>query len=302
MSKISDEQLRHFARLFFNRDDCFYQQQDDGSWRFRKQRLMLNHIWQHINGDITLGAPTISQDGFCRYVVWDSDYAFGSLNVLQAFLNKIGFTTYRESISLKRAREGHLWLWIDAPIESAVAHDFVRVVTAAAGLVLDQGSKIPGSLEAWPKQAATKNASSNIRVPVGINRRSGERGWFEHLSQNIEQQLAFVPIFNSREQIYIHTELRGKLLEAIKPKPKAIYKNDNGILNIIPAWWMVDARQYGNKLILRCPSCRASQHDQKHGSMHLCVYSDGRFGCIKGCSGRNIWQAFKRLMNVRDVA
>jgi hypothetical protein len=300
MSKISsDEQLKRFASLFFNRNDCYYQQQDDGSWRFKQGRLTLNHIQQHINGDITLGAPTISQDELCRYVVWDSDYNFGSLIILQTFLNKVGFVTYRESISLERQREGHLWLFIQPAIESVVAYSFVKTMTLAAGLRLDPGSKIIGSIEAFPKSSS---ASSNIRVPLGINRKSGERGYWAHLPKDMEQQLAFVPVFNSKEQIYIHTELRGKLLDAMKPEPRTTHKTNDHILSIIPEWWLADARQYGDKLIMRCSYCRESQHDQKRGSMHLCVYSDGRFGCIKGCSGRNIWQAFKRLMNVRNVA
>jgi len=299
MNIARDERLRKFASLFFNRTDCFYQQQDDGTWRFKQENLTLNHIRRHINGDITLGAPTISQDDFCRHAVWDSDYDFGSLVVLQTFLNKLGFVTYRESISLKRKREGHLWLFINPAIESAVAHEFVKAMILAAGLRLDQGSKIAGSIEAFPKSS---NASSNIRVPLGINRKSGERGYFAHLPKDLEQQLSFVPVFNSKENIYLHTELRAKLLEETKPMPKAMHKGNKDILSIIPDWWLADSYHSRDKLITRCPSCRQSFHDQKRVSMHLCIYADGRFGCIKGCSGRNIWRAFKQLDDKQKAA
>ena len=178
--KENFETLRRIEELFFGRKTGLYAQQKFGAEQGRMifypaLQLTLDLIQAHIDGQQTLGTPLIGDDGCCRFVVYDSDDDFGALAKQEQYLLAHGLACYRESQSEKRQREGHTFLFIDPPIASEIAYDFVQLTALAAGNKLKTNSfDRPGALEAFPKQSKNRNGpGSCIRVPYGIKFQAG---------------------------------------------------------------------------------------------------------------------------------
>jgi hypothetical protein len=168
-----------------------------------------------------------------------------------------------------------------------------------AGLKLKKGNMKEG-IEAFPKQATICGGGlgSQIRTPLGINRKKEARqiGWYEHLLQELEKQIAFLPNFNdpfALTQLLDEWQVQNRPIIKQYSERKSFSRFD--IRNYITDEWKAFGEKLrGNKTIYRCPSCRSDLHDQKQEG-HLFVHDSGAYGCIKGCPTIQIRQAFIEL-------
>ncbi len=292
---ISDDQLRSFFRLHHIRWDKYYSQLDSGDWRAEHKALTIDALRAHIEHKITLGAPIISPDNKVECMPWDIDDTTGDGETLFQYLTQQCHLSIYRSCA-RPGRYGHLECHIRPALNSSIAHGFAEAAVLKAGLKLKKGNMREG-VEAFPKQASIScgGIGSQIRTPLGINRKKESRqvGWYEHLPQELERQIAFQPVFNDPLVI---AELLDTLYIAPKSAPKEYFQSSplcgfNIRDYITDEWRAFGEKRRGNKTIYRCPNCRSDLHDQKQEG-HLFVYDTGAYGCIKGCPTAQIRQAF----------
>ena len=65
--RIAAEHIAGFRDLFINRSDVFAVQTKTGYFA-KRETLTDLHVWQHLEGDITLGVYALSEEGECRWV------------------------------------------------------------------------------------------------------------------------------------------------------------------------------------------------------------------------------------------
>ena len=72
-------ELDHLAAVlskqFIRRWDLFSRQRDDGRYICIHERLHHNHLLEHLQGEITLGAYVLDEDSSGLYLVFDADDA-----------------------------------------------------------------------------------------------------------------------------------------------------------------------------------------------------------------------------------
>lgn len=156
------------AKRFIRRWDLFSKQRDDGRYVCIRERLHHDHLLEHLQGEITLGAYVLDEDSQGAYLVFDADNDpdWRRLQALAVALLEIDATTYLE----RSRRGGHLWMFFD----EALSGDEIR--RFGQGLMLQFGL---GSLELFPKQAQLGGGpGSLVRLPFGVHRKSGRRYGF----------------------------------------------------------------------------------------------------------------------------
>jgi len=220
MPDIGSDQLHNFFSLHHIRWDKYYtQRDDDGDWRAEHNSLAIDDLRAHIEGKITLGAPVISADNKVECIRWDIDDITGDGDTLRQYLiRQCHLSIYRSCA--RSERYGHLECHIRPALNSSISHDFAEAVVLKAGLKLKKGNMKEG-IEAFPKQRSISpgGIGSQIRTPLGINRKRESRqiGWYEHLPQELEKQIAFQPTFN--EPLVI-----AQLLDTLQIQPKSAPK------------------------------------------------------------------------------
>jgi hypothetical protein len=156
------------ATRFIRRWDLYSRQRDDGRYLCVRERLHHDHLLEHVQGEITLGAYVLDEDSQGVYLVFDADANpdWRRLQALAAALEELDTTAYLEN----SRRGGHLWLFL----EDALSGEDIR--RFGQGLMIHFGL---GSLELFPKQArVSEGPGSLIRLPFGVHRKSGRRYGF----------------------------------------------------------------------------------------------------------------------------
>ena len=167
-----DQLAAVLSRQFIQRWDLFCQQQDDGRYICVHERLQHDHMLEHLQGEITLGAYVLDGDSLGHYLIFDADNNpdWRCLQAAAKALEAVDTTAYLE----KSRRGGHLWLFFEQPLTGDEIRRFGQ------GLMLHFGL---GSLELFPKQAQLAGGpGSLIRLPFGVHRKSGKRYSFYQLN------------------------------------------------------------------------------------------------------------------------
>jgi hypothetical protein len=114
------------AQRFVQRWDLHARQLDDGSYVCVHEQLNVGHLFDHLRGEITLGAYLLDQDSQARFLVLDADdeQSWERLGHLARELAEEDIPAYLE----KSRRGGHLWLFL---------------AQAVAGRVFDFQAKLP---------------------------------------------------------------------------------------------------------------------------------------------------------------
>jgi len=98
------------AQRFVQRWDLHVRQLVDGSYVCVHEQLNVDHLFDHLRGEITLGTYLLNQESQARFVVLDADDARGweRLGHLASALAEEDVPAYLE----KSRRGGHLWLFL----------------------------------------------------------------------------------------------------------------------------------------------------------------------------------------------
>ena len=183
-----------------------------------------------------------------------------------------------------------LWLLFS----EAIPGEQLRILAHA--MVLGAGIS-DAKLEIFPKQSQPGKLGSQVRLPLGVNRKpsaNGSIGWFQDCAEeNILAQLQWLvaqPLNDSRIAL--------RLAEQHKPLPKPIYlkprntTNQTGLIDFLQYAHEHGFKQDGDYFRGKCPSCAEESHDADDN--HLWVHAEsGATGCWRGCSFIDIVRAIK---------
>jgi len=93
------------------------------------------------------------------------------------YLNSVGITNDMYLVSFSGSKGWHLDIFFDRPIPVKTVYNFASIIKTQA--------KLPKSLEVFPKQMASGGAyGSLIKLPLGVHRVTGKRGYFVDLFQD----------------------------------------------------------------------------------------------------------------------
>jgi hypothetical protein len=145
---------------------------------------MLRH---HLNGVCTLASYTITEEDFCRFVVFDCDADDGLFQLFQVQERLAGFAV--PSYLEQSRRGGHLWVFLAQVLSP-------RLVRQAL-----LPSCLPG-MEFFPSHegASFEHPGYAVRLPLGVHRKSGCRYPFVEYSlsgfvpyaQTVREMLLFL--------------------------------------------------------------------------------------------------------------
>jgi len=169
---LTDNELNRcvlpLAHTFVNRWDMYPQQLDSGSYVTIHQGLTSTHLFEHLQGEITLGTYLLDPQARARFIVLDADTEehWQGLKELATSLLDEGAAGYLE----RSRRGGHLWLFLAERTPATHARAFGKGLLAAHSL---------SEIELYPKQdRLTSGPGSLIRLPFGVHRKSGQRYGF----------------------------------------------------------------------------------------------------------------------------
>src|SRR5215212_9514071 len=95
-----NNELQETAKRLFdtlvNRRDNFAFQLDDGRYFASHKDLTVQHIEEHLRGEITLGVYLLDQNNMAKYTVIDADDEEG-LAKLETVQQSLGLSSYLES-------------------------------------------------------------------------------------------------------------------------------------------------------------------------------------------------------------
>lgn len=164
------ELIRVYAQGFLNRTDIYPLQQPKGHYFAIHQPLTGHLLWQHLQGQVTLGAYALSADSRAKWLCFDADGdpQWNSLLQLALRLETQGLVPYRE----RSRRGGHLWLFLPTAVPGCLARRFGQQLLAEQG-VNDK------RIELYPKQdehrSGDKAIGSLVRLPLGVHQLTGVR-------------------------------------------------------------------------------------------------------------------------------
>lgn len=153
---------------FILRRDLYARQLDDGRYVSVKEPLTQQHLTDHLQGRITLGAYVLDADSRGRFLVLDADDEpdWHRLTALARTLNELECPSYLE----ESRRGGHLWLFFAEPLAGKSIRSFGRGLLAHFHIA---------GIELFPKQdRLATGPGSLIRLPFGVHRKTGRRYGF----------------------------------------------------------------------------------------------------------------------------
>jgi hypothetical protein len=165
--------LAAFAARVVQRARPFAVQVADGTYRWRYEDVTAAALLTHMQGEMTLALSSADTQGDTRWLCLDVDDvapdALSRLLVVRQALAEMGLPGLVEA----SRRGGHLWLFLDAPLDVATARIAILVALRqlhARGIVLpgyelypDQAAEIPGTL------------GHAVRIPLGVHQLTGKR-------------------------------------------------------------------------------------------------------------------------------
>jgi len=270
-------------QTFVHRDDCFALQAESGQYYSVKERLTINHIMRHLQGEITLGVYLLGLDGTARFSVIDADDENGLERLVQV-QETLQLPSYLET----SRRGGHLWFFFAEPIAGKIAKNF--------GLEIAKRFLIEA--EVFPKQSESQGPGSCIRLPFGIHRKTGERYPFEDLG-NWRTQL---DIILNPAKIPTNEVLKYQYQEPERKRVTTVFTEFTD-LGKLPLWEKVKRQitveelvsQYvelNPKGIGKCPF-----HDDVNPSFSVNV-KENYWHCFSGCGGGSVIDFWMKLNNL----
>jgi hypothetical protein len=184
--------LQTYWKLFVGRSSDFAQQRNDGGyWRVGRS-LTMTDLANHLDRQWTLGTYVRSEQGQCRFAVFDADSEDGLqvLRQLQTILAHQGIPAYLE----RSRRGGHLWVFFAVPVPASQVRAWLL-------------PSCPAGVEFYPKQAEGAGYGSLMRLPLGVHLRSGKRypfiEWHERgpvpVARSVPETLAWLATIRRAE-------------------------------------------------------------------------------------------------------
>lgn len=254
------------------------------------QQLCLGDIHSMVEGSLTISLPALDINGASKWCCWDFDAANGARSRLKSVLERMGLKSYEEATP-SPGKEGHLWLFFQAPIQAELLLLFAQGVERAITADVSGFSYSSSSIEFFPKYSDGRY--SQIRAPLGKHRKADARngyGYFEEVSPGIEKQLAFIqtvaknnPSIITSAAEYMRTVLHAEASEErekLSPRIKPI-NTDYSPKEEVNALHYVEARRSGKQWVAQCPLCALEGHDTHKNNLH--ISHDGlTFNCVYG--------------------
>ncbi len=137
-------------------------QQPNGRYVRAGAPISYQILYQHVQGQQTIGTYVVDQANCCRFAVYDADGELGleDLYGIQLYLASDGIPSYLE----QSRRGGHLWVFFAEMLPAALVRSWLLPYGAA-------------NVEFYPKQdmVTPDEPGSLVRVPFGVHLRSRQR-------------------------------------------------------------------------------------------------------------------------------
>ncbi|MFC2054842.1 CHC2 zinc finger domain-containing protein [Chloroflexota bacterium] len=276
------ELVQILANTFIQRWDLYAKQLDDGSYICIKEPLKFDHLNDHLQGKITLGAYVLDQQSKAKYIVFDADNEdhLERLRDMAFSLKEKGVPSHLE----RSLRGGHLWLFFSKLIPGKKARHF--------GMRLKEDFDLR-EIELFPKQDRIKvGPGSLIRLPFGIHRKSKQFYDFvapnlKPIAESIANQVyilgnpkkvpdAFLEDILSNVSFYTEKTVLNRL-EAPKIPLSELIKKRVSVYDFVSQY--VELSPNGRGL---CPF-----HDDKRASFSIDIERN-YWHCFAGCGGGSI--------------
>jgi hypothetical protein len=113
------------AQRFVQRWDLYARQLDNGRYICMHEPLNVGLLFDHLRGEITLGAYLLDQQSRARFIVLDADDepSWQRLGHVAKELADEGIPAYLE----RSRRGGHLWLFLAEAVSGREARSFARI-------------------------------------------------------------------------------------------------------------------------------------------------------------------------------
>jgi len=158
----SDALVQVLVDTCVGRTDRYLVQQGNGRYCSFQARLTSGFMQDHLAGRCTLASYVITEEGLCRFVVFDADADDGLFQLFQVqqALAEVAVPSYLE----RSRRGGHLWVFL----AQALPPRLVRRALLSYCL--------PG-MEFFPahETADFEHPGYAVRLPLGVHRKSGRR-------------------------------------------------------------------------------------------------------------------------------
>lgn len=175
--QLENEQQRveAFMGVFIPRTDWTAVQLPEGGYVQLREALTRNRVYQHLRGEVTLGAYALDPQSQAKWVCIDADtdVQFVALQDVMKKLEDEGQGAYLE----QSRRGGHLWLFLPRLVDGRDVRRFAQQLLVGYGYarLTEKTSRI----EIYPKQdRLLQGAGSLVRLPLGIHRKTNERYHF----------------------------------------------------------------------------------------------------------------------------
>lgn len=289
-------QAHLFLQKFLSNPNSYALQQPSGGYRaVRGAQITDRLLRQHLSGEVTLGVySTNPEDSTCSWICWDIDNEQEeALSVLITYLHNHNLHPIRESV--RTGRSGHLWLFLDAPLSSAVCCTFGSYLRFYSHLVC----------EFFPKNATLKpgQLGNLVRLPLGRHQKPGAGNTIGLFKQcplpDIETQLIW---FNRQplNSAQLMSEICSKFPTVDTKKPPN-RQNDRvyPIMQEFPVDW-VWTRTSGDEVIGRCPACMLSGFDNQNNNLSVNT-KDNVLYCFRNQGEHKFIDIMKALNRLKIV-
>jgi hypothetical protein len=294
--ELNREVIHSYAETFISRFDRYPQQNRNGSYYAVHAPLTLNHIEQHLQGHITLGAYALDSNSYAHWVCFDADDETerDGLCALSHDLAEGYIPSY-----LELSRRGmHLWLFTDS-LPGQDARRFARQLISGRGI---------DTVEIYPKQNMLRTGSGSlVRFPLGIHRKTNHRYHFidldgQPLASTIREQVQLLAHPQRIPPAFIASVLaaapepkplpspppfEGKYIRIVGNEVSDRIKNRISVYDFVSQFVQLDRGGRG-----LCPF-----HDDHQESFS--VHQDQNFWhCFAGCEGQTVidfWMQWRRV-------
>ena len=282
MNPELQETAKGIYDTFVNRHDNFAYQLDDGRYFASHKDLAIQHIEEHLKGEVTLAVYLLGEDGMTKYAVIDADDEESLAKLVRVHEN-FEFPSYLES----SRRGGHLWFFFDEPIEGKVAKNFG----------LEVAKRFLIEAEVFPKQTQSEGPGSCIRLPFGIHKKTGERYPFVGLGSWREQIDALI----QPEKISLDDVLKYQYQEP--EKKRFIPTITETELGHLPIWEKIKQAVTVRELVEQYVDLNAKGmgkcpfHDDINPSFNV-NEKENYWNCFSGCGGGSVIDFWMKMKSI----
>lgn len=237
-----------------------------------------SEIRAHLRGDLTLAAPLVGADGLAYAAALDIDHGgTGAVRRVLAAVELRGLVAFAITSTNDRHDGGHVWISFD----QAAAPERLRL------LADDLATAASVEAETYPTY-------KTIRLPLGVHRRSGQRGTLilpswdtidldrgpEAVAQALRSldarpvsAIEHLPHLPAPEPVTPQRPwLSGSLRSVIDD-----YNRQTNLLTLLTSYGARAATTRGTTLLLHCP-CGRHQHGDQTPSLAVSPARSARYG------------------------